>query len=113
MPDIYTKASTVIMWLGEPEVEEPPLTSPKPKTANLVLKRTRKMVLLAKDSPNSEYQQQHASVPAVPIPNQSRGWHVFTREELPTFIKKYKWLEPFLYAASQRSRFLKTEFPVS
>jgi hypothetical protein len=106
MPDIYTKANTVIMWLGEPEAEEPPLTSPELKTAKLVLKATRKMVLLAKDSPDLEHQQKHASVPPVPVLDQSRGWHWFTKEELPTFTEKYEWLRPFIHGC-------KPEVPIS
>jgi hypothetical protein len=69
MPGIYTKASTVIMWLGEPEVEELPLklereeaessaqsSSQKSGTVVIGVKPVRTIVTLAKDSPFSEHQ---------------------------------------------------------
>lgn len=75
MRDIYKRASTVIMWLGEPEVQEPPMKlktketeasaqpySPESQTVVLDVKPARTMVTLAKDLPFSEYQQRQVPV---------------------------------------------------
>jgi hypothetical protein len=110
MPGIYTKASTVIMWLGEPEVEELPLklereeaessaqsSSQKSGTVVIGVKPVRTIVTLAKDSPFSEHQQKHVPSPQVPVPDQSPRWHMFTKEDIPILIEKYEWLKPFFY----------------
>jgi hypothetical protein len=124
MADIYTKASTVIMWLGEPEIEEPPLklepeetepsaqsSSQKLGTVVLGVKPVRTILTLAKGSSFSEHQQKHVPSPQVPVPDQSPRWHVFTKEDIPILIEKRKWLKPFFYGCKPMAMVSEDEIP--